>query len=100
MSFLTGLFLLLEAYATHFVLIPYYIGLINHRPDTSITAFTVSQAADLGWNEVLSRIVVNKAAIVGPGTIVVLWLAFVLAGITLFGISCRRCLADRRKARD
>jgi hypothetical protein len=100
MAFLTGLFLLLEAYATHFVLIPYYIGLINHRPDTSLTAFHISQAADLGWSEVLSRIAANKAGIVGPGTFVVLWLAFVFASVAMFGISCRRCLAGHRNARD
>ena len=81
---LTGLFLLLEIYATHFVLIPYYIGLIHHRPDGTITSFYVSQGWGLGWEAILSRLAINKAFFISPSTFVLLWLGFAAANIGLF----------------
>jgi hypothetical protein len=84
---LTALFLLLETYATHFVLIPYYIGLIHHRPDGSVTTFYMSQALELGWQNILSRLLINKASFVGPWMMVTLWAGFLLASISILGVA-------------
>jgi hypothetical protein len=84
---LTALFLLLEAYATHFVLIPYYIGLIHHRPDGTVTTFYVSQALELGWQNILSRLVINKTSFIGPWTMASLWAVFLLASISIFAVA-------------
>jgi hypothetical protein len=72
---LAGLFLLLEAYATHFVALPYYTGLIRHRADTTLEVFHVSQAVDLGLGELASRL----------GTLgSVTWVGFVISSAGLF----------------
>jgi len=84
MAGLTSLVLLLEAYATHFVLIPYYTGLISHRLDTSLTSFHLSQGLDHGWQQILMRLSANKPNFVGPGTVGLLWAAFALASAFLF----------------
>ena len=84
---LTALFLLLETYATHFVLIPYYIGLIHHRPDGTVTTFYVSQALEQGWQSILSRLVINKESFIGPWMMAGLWAAFLLASISIFAVA-------------
>ena len=89
MVVIIGLFLLLETYATHFVLIPYYTGLIRHRPDTSLLAFHVSQAFDVGWREILLRLATNKAGFAGPWTIASVWVLFLAASASLFLLAWR-----------
>jgi hypothetical protein len=90
-----GLFLLLEAYATHFVLIPYYTGLIQHRPDTSLMTFYVSQLFEAGWSDILLRLAVNKSAFMNPATIAVLWAAFLAASGGLLVVAYRAVHSDR-----
>jgi hypothetical protein len=84
-----GLFLLLEAYATHFVLIPYYTGLIQHRPDTSLMTFYISQLFDMGGPEVLRRLAFNKPVFMNPSAFGILWAAFLAASAGLFLQACR-----------
>ena len=78
-----GMFLLLEAYATHFVLLPYYAGLIRHRPDGSLGTFYVSKAMELGWNEILLRLDVNKSSLLSPSLIGIIWGVFLIANTCL-----------------
>ena len=85
---LTGLFLLLEMYAAHFVLIPYYLGLIGHRANGTLTAFHVSQAVDLGWREILSRILINKTYLGATG-VLSLWVMFAFTTACLLIMSWR-----------
>jgi Dolichyl-phosphate-mannose-protein mannosyltransferase len=82
-AILTGMFLLMEAYATHFVFLPYYAGIIRHRPDGSLQAFHVTQALDLGWTEILRRLSINKPDFMAPGVIAVLWGLFLIANVFL-----------------
>jgi len=89
MSMIVALFLMLEAYATHFVLIPYYVGLISHRPDTTLSSFHISQALNLGWQQIPMRLAVNKPEFVGAGTVSVLWAIFITAGVVLFVLACK-----------
>jgi hypothetical protein len=90
-----GLFLLLEAYATQFVLIPYYSGLIQHRPDTSLMTFYVSQVLETGWKEILIRLAVNKPALLSPAMIGMLWAAFLAASAGLVAVAYRAVRSDR-----
>lgn len=90
-----GLFLLLETYATHFVLMPYYTGLIRHRPDTSLLVFHVSQALEPGWNEILLRLAVHKPGFVSLRIIVLVWGAFLTASAGLFALAYREVRSSR-----
>jgi hypothetical protein len=89
MFLLIGLFLLVEAYATHFVMIPYYTGIIGHRPDTTLLAFHISQALQLGWREILLRLTVNRPEFFGTTMIALVWLAFLAASASLLVIAGR-----------
>jgi hypothetical protein len=52
-----GLFCALEMYATHFVLVPYYTGVIAHGASGSLEAFHG------GWATVLERLPATAAAV-------------------------------------
>jgi 4-amino-4-deoxy-L-arabinose transferase-like glycosyltransferase len=79
----TGLFLLFEMYATHFVLLPYYTGIIRHNPGGGLPAFHLSQAAELGIREILSRMQLNRPEVLSEGILVAVWFAFVCSSVVL-----------------
>jgi hypothetical protein len=95
MASLIGAFLLVEVYATHFVLIPYYAGLIQHRPDTTLQAFYVSQGVELGWTELLLRVAAFKPEFLTPYVFVVIWVAFLGASAGLFALAYRETRVPR-----
>jgi hypothetical protein len=80
---LGGAFVLLEIYTMHFLMIPYYTGLIRYRPDTSLMSFHVSQALEPGLGEVVARLTVNKAPFLSSSVMVCLWALFVMATASL-----------------
>ncbi len=72
-----ALFALLDLYATHFLLLPYYTGLIAHRPDGGLASLQLTQLADGGFSLMLSRLMLPPAAAAA------LWLAFLAATLAL-----------------
>ncbi len=50
------LFVALDLYATHFLLLPYYTGLTAHRPDGRLISFVMAQWAGGGWETMWSRL--------------------------------------------
>ncbi|MCC7176425.1 MAG: hypothetical protein IT159_14630 [Bryobacterales bacterium] len=72
-----ALFALLDLYATHFLLLPYYTGLIAHRADGALAAFRLSQFGGGGFALVLHRLMAPPAA---AGA---LWIGFVMATLAL-----------------
>jgi len=73
----TALFALLDLYATHFLLMPYYTGLVAHRANGSLESFHLSQLAAGGLQTMMSRM-----APAAPVTFV-LWLSFMAATLAL-----------------
>ncbi len=53
---LTACFMLLELYATHFVMIPYYTGMIAHRPNGALASFHLSQLTGGGLQTIAGRL--------------------------------------------
>lgn len=93
----TFLFAILDLFAMHWVAIPYYIGLIAHRPNSdALAAFHFGAYRTLGFAEIFDRLAVNKWAPISPGVLIVLWTFYVLATILLVALSVR--LARRREA--
>jgi 4-amino-4-deoxy-L-arabinose transferase-like glycosyltransferase len=78
-----SLFVLLEMYATHFVLIPYYTGIIRHNPDGGLPAFHVSQALDIGWGEIVGRMHLNRPELLSLGMFVAIWIAYICSSVLL-----------------
>ncbi len=73
----TALFVLLDLYTTHFLLLPYYTGLIAHRADGALAAFRLSQLGDGGFSLMMSRLMLPAPAAVA------LWLGFLIATLAL-----------------
>jgi hypothetical protein len=73
----TALFAILDLYATHFLLMPYYSGLIAHRANGSLESFHPSQLGGGGFHTMMSRM-----GLAAPITLV-LWLCFLAATLAL-----------------
>ena len=79
-------FALLDLYAMHFVLIPYYTGLIFHRADGFLTAFHLGQLRDRSPWEILTRLAVNKPAFLGPPLLALLWVLYLVSTFVLIAV--------------
>jgi hypothetical protein len=73
----TALFVLLDLYTTHFLLLPYYTGLTAHRADGALATFHLSQLGDGGFSLMMSRLMLPAPA---AGA---LWLGFLIATLAL-----------------
>jgi hypothetical protein len=93
---MTACFAMLDLYATHFLLIPYYTGMTRHNAEGAVAAFHPGVLAETGVGTVLSRLLENKPDILSPPVMAVVWLLFVAATIGLVAISFR----TRMKAED
>ena len=76
-------FALLDLYGMLFVALPYYTGVIGHRPNGSLESFHWTALAHTGFGEVLRRLAVNKAAAVGQALIAAGGCAYLAATGTL-----------------
>ena len=76
-------FFLLEMYATHFLIIPYYTGLIAHAPNGGLQSFHISQLATISMKELLARLEINRASLVTDPTLIILWCLFLAASALL-----------------
>lgn len=95
LTVLTGLFALLEFYTVHMLLIPYYTGMIAHAPDGGLRSFQIPQLFDGGATAMFHRLLINKAEVLTPPVLAVLWVLFVLSLFSLVVISV--VLARRRQ---
>jgi|SRR5690348_2979719 4-amino-4-deoxy-L-arabinose transferase-like glycosyltransferase len=93
---ITALFALLELYATHFLLIPYYSGLIAHSPDGALATFHVRMLKSVGFFSVVKRLVVNKPSSLNTPVFLLQWVLFVGATVGLVFISTYVTLRSRR----
>jgi hypothetical protein len=93
---MTACFAMLDLYATHFLLIPYYTGMTRHNTEGAVAAFHPGVLAETGVGTVLSRLLENKPDILSMPIMAVSWLLFVVATIGLVAISIR----TRMKAED
>jgi hypothetical protein len=74
------LFAALDLYAMHAVAIPYYTGMIRHRPDGSLAALHGADFAAVGLAGAFERLAAFKTP---SGFVMALWLAHLLATATI-----------------
>jgi len=86
-----SLFVLLDIYTLHAVALPYYAGLIAHRPNGSIAALDATDMQRIGLGEILARLTAYKAGILSPWILLALWAGYVVAtgGLLIVGMRCR-----------
>ncbi|HTD24387.1 MAG TPA: glycosyltransferase family 39 protein [Terriglobales bacterium] len=80
---LTSLFVLLDLYGLHFLLVPYYTGVISHVGQNRVAAAGAGQLIQVGIAEFARRLSINKPAFLGPAEMIVLWIIFLLATVFL-----------------
>jgi 4-amino-4-deoxy-L-arabinose transferase-like glycosyltransferase len=76
-------FAMLDLYGMLFVAVPYYTGLIGHKPGGFLEAFHLARIADMGLGEVLGRIATNKPFWIGPVVVAATGCAYIGATMTL-----------------
>jgi hypothetical protein len=93
MVFVIAAFVAMDLYATHWLLIPYYSGLIRFRPNGSLEAWRFTGA--FSWSDTLARLSTNKVGFIRPA-IPVLWTLYVFATAGLLGLAIRVMLYARK----
>jgi hypothetical protein len=81
-------FCLLDLYTVHFLLIPYYVGLISHKADGALASFHLGQLRGLNLWEFLNRLVIHKPLVNVPGLLAI-WGGYLAATLGLILISLR-----------
>jgi hypothetical protein len=87
------LFALLDLYTVHVVAIPYYAGMIRHKPNGALAAF---HPADwIGLGETLRRLAAHKLP---PSLLFVLWACYLAATLALCLAAVRFARAEQRNS--
>jgi hypothetical protein len=72
----------LDLYTVHFLLMPYYAGMIGHRASGVLEVFRVQTL--LSRMGVLFRgLSINEATMIGPGAVAAIWGAYVCSTLGL-----------------
>jgi hypothetical protein len=81
----------LDLYTVHFVLVPYYTGVIAHTASAALQAFHPGRLPDLLKNlpEMLRRVSFNRPPIITPATICGLWALYLCGTFTLAGLAVK-----------
>lgn len=97
-----GAFLLaaLDLYAVHFLLGPYYAGVIAHRPDGPLRTFLLGDLSRTGIGELISRLTVNKPAILTPAVFSTVWVLYAGATLLLVFLAFLASRSGRRGTAD
>jgi hypothetical protein len=83
-------FAALELFATHVYLLPYYTGFTRHVASGGLPALQLSQLANGGLGELITRLSANKPFWITPGVIGVLWIAYLTAIASTIALSLPR----------
>lgn len=85
----TSLFVLLDLYSTHFLLLPYYTGLIAHKPGGGLASFYPLRVGMEGWQTMLLRLQANKPPFLSPPAVLLAWAGFLAATSVLILLGLR-----------
>jgi len=77
------LFALLDLYAAHAVAVPYYSGLIRHRPNGALAALRFADLRSIGLPALFQRLSSFKGDFVSPHLLMGLWATYAAATIVL-----------------
>jgi len=81
------LFAALDLYTVHAVDIPYYTGLIRHTGGNAIAAVHWRDFDAIGFTEIVHRLAMFKGSFGSSTLLVVLWIAYLAATLTLLAIA-------------
>jgi hypothetical protein len=78
---------LLDLYTVHAVAIPYYTGMIRHKPNGAIAALHIADFQSVGLSGVFHRLAAFKDPPVSAPLLIALWLAWLAGTICLLSIA-------------
>jgi 4-amino-4-deoxy-L-arabinose transferase-like glycosyltransferase len=84
------LFGALDLYAMHAMAIPYYTGLIRHKPNGALAALHAADLNGIGIAEILHRMVAFKAPVLSGPSIFLLWSAYIVSTVILLWIPLKK----------
>jgi 4-amino-4-deoxy-L-arabinose transferase-like glycosyltransferase len=90
---LAALFALLDLYGVHFILLPYYTGVVAHTPAGGLPVFRLSYLATTGLGEVSARLSLNPPFLLGPVAFWFWWGVYWVATILCVVIAIRSARA-------
>lgn len=80
---------LLDLYGTHFLLIPYYTGLISHDSFDQVHPVKLWALAHVGASDIIQRVTTNKPAVLSPTLLTIMWLLYSMVTIFIALLSWR-----------
>lgn len=87
----------LDLYTVHFLLMPYFAGMIGHRASGSLDTFHVETLVTQ-MDVLFRRLSINKPALVSPSAIAAIWAIYVCSTVAL-GATAVFVASTRRKSR-
>ncbi len=88
-----ALFAALDLFAMHAVAIPYYTGLIRHKPNGALESLHGAALRAAGLGEVIQRIAAFKAPTLSVPMVWILWMAYLAGTAVLVWGSARQALS-------
>ncbi len=83
MGAVIALFVLLDLYGMHFLMIPYYSSIIEHTPTGALQTLRVEQLWGIGLGPIAERIATNKPSLLTPAVLIALWLSYLVCTVLL-----------------
>jgi hypothetical protein len=80
---LTSTYALLDLYGTHFLLMPYYTGVISHDAFNVVRAAKVADFLHFGSRTLMQKLAINKPAALTGSVLFVLWLMYIATTISI-----------------
>ncbi len=87
-----ALFAALDLYAMHAVAIPYYTGLIRHKPNGALESLHGSALHGIALSEILHRIAAFKAPTLSAPIVFLLWIGYLAGTALLLWVPARQAL--------
>lgn len=82
MAFVCILAVALDLYTVHFVLMPYFAGMIGHRASGSLDSFHAGTLVSQ-MDVLFRRLSINKPAFIGPAAVAAMWATYVCSTAAL-----------------
>ncbi len=96
------LFGLFDLYTMHAVAIPYYTGMIRHKPNAALTALHTADFRAVGFGGAFERLAIHKGPLISKPVLIGLWALYLAGTLWLIGYSQRKAgkgsIRDARRA--
>lgn len=87
----------LDLYTVNWVSIPYYTGMIAHRPSGPLAAFHPAVLERLGMGELMNRLSADKPVWLAPPVLLGLWITYGAATVVLVSLCCSSAHTDEMR---